>query len=263
MGPFDGPSGPLTEVGGGKSLDAEGVGVGEALGEELGESPLKGGRGPLGLQGDLIEVVTIAVLGDGVALIIVSVLIGGEDTVMVTLLGPPPGPLFPPNPSVVTTVTVCKHGPLIVRNGWPAVEVTVAVHGAIPTGKFDVVITEIIASEFVLPFSSDTGAAGELELLKGGLGLGGLESGLENVGLPWLEDDDGLGAVVDDGTDTTTFTDTEEGAAAGGLEDEAFGSDVDTDCEVVATAIGVEVLLCAIAVAFEARCASIIASPSG
>jgi hypothetical protein len=66
------------------SLDEEGVWFGEACREELDGSSLKGGLGPLGPHGDLIEVVPTAVLDDGVSWKVVPVLTGGDDPVTVT-----------------------------------------------------------------------------------------------------------------------------------------------------------------------------------
>lgn len=117
LGPFDGPSGPFTEVGGGELLDEEGVWVGKPCSEELVDSPLKGGSGPLGPHGDSIEVVATAVLDDRVIWIVVPVLTGGDDPVKNTPFGPPPGPLFPPKSSVVTTVIVWEHESLIGTKG--------------------------------------------------------------------------------------------------------------------------------------------------
>jgi hypothetical protein len=98
-------------------LDEEGVWVGKPCSEELVDSPLKGGSGPLGPHGDSIEVVATAVLDDGVIWIVVPVLTGGDDPLKNTPFGPPPGPLFPPKSSVVTTVIVWEHESLIGTKG--------------------------------------------------------------------------------------------------------------------------------------------------
>jgi hypothetical protein len=84
---------------------------------------------------------------------------------------------------VVTTVTVWEHKPLTGRKSWPSVEVTVAVHGAMPIGEFGGLLMEVVMSKLVLPFCGDVGAVGELVLLKVGLELADCESGVEIVGL--------------------------------------------------------------------------------
>jgi hypothetical protein len=259
LGPFGGPLGLLIEVDGAGSLREGNAWVGPTGGEEVVESPWTGGLGPLGPLGGLIETEADAVPDEGVGLVAVSVLTGGDDPVKDTSWGPP-GPLFPPAAAIVAiTVTVCKHEPEVDTKCWPWVEVTVVVHGAIAIAIEEVegVLVEVVASDLVLPFCDEIGATGEFGLVE-------WASGLEDVDLVWLEGGEGLELVVVGWTVTTVCSDTEEDVSTGGTEDEVVGWGVDTEWEVVATGTGAEELLSGvISVAFSFLWTSIIASQNG
>ena len=120
----------------------------------------------LGSDGNSGEVGATGLLGDGSGWVMGSVLAGCNAEVTDNPKAPW-GPTSPP-PSVATIVTVCKQIPGRPTNGWPLVEVTVAVHWAFPTGGFEVVLTGAMASEVVLSFGGDPGAVGGIAVLFGG-----------------------------------------------------------------------------------------------
>ena len=176
---------------------------------------------------------------------------------------------------MATIVTVCKQEPGKPTNGWPFVEVTVAVHWAFPTGGFEAVLTGVVTSKVVLSFGGDPGAVGGVVLLFGGdTGTGGFEllscgsigaageltligvaftlvdggSGLATVGLTSVDGGSvlGTGGVVE--IDTTRCSDV-DGTGAGGASDDVAGGAA-AACDVVTIGTGVEGLPSATALAF-------------
>lgn len=197
------PWGPWIEIERSGLLGREFVCVGKVCSEELDESPLKGGSGPLGC---LTEVEAVPLLDGRPVCVAVFVLTSDDDPVKDIPLSPPPGPLFAPtSTNVVTTVTVCEHEPDIDINCWPWVEVTVAVQGVTAGGEFDGVPLEEVVSELVLSFlGGEVGAAAKFELPGEVPKLVDFGSGLEKDDLTGFDEELEIVVVVlDDWTVTT------------------------------------------------------------